>query len=53
MKHLANKFHTAGYAWMVVSLLTTKPVLSLIAIVMMMFSFIMFWVTDYHDNNKV
>jgi hypothetical protein len=53
MKNLPDKFYIAGYAWMIVSLLTTKPVLPLIAIGMMIFCFIMSWVTDYHENNKV
>ena len=53
MKYPPNKFDIAVYAWMVVSLLTTKPILSLIAIGMMIFSFIMSLVTDYHENKKV
>ena len=47
MKNTVNRWDIATYAWLIITTLTTKPVIPLIAIGMMTFCFIMSWVNDH------
>jgi hypothetical protein len=51
MEHLPNKFYIAGYAWLIIAMLSTKPFVPVIGLCMMTFCFIMSWINNY-DINK-
>ena len=50
MEHLPNKFYIAGYAWLIITMLATKPSVIAIGFFMMIFCFIMSWIEDYGNK---